>query len=83
LIDNLGGAVRKLTNVVSFHSENGTKVAKLAKDFDIPTTTLTAAWTNKDKIISHFFLSEYARKHCTVSGNSNQKTLLSLAGLWL
>jgi len=29
----------------------------------------------KDKIISHFILSEYTRKHDTVSGNPNQRTL--------
>jgi len=56
LINSLCGAVRKLSNkrssrpipllkkhdiVVSLNSENGSKVAKLAKDFDTPTTTLT------------------------------------------
>jgi len=51
-------------------------VAKLVNDFDIPTTTLTAVTKNKDKIISHFFLPEYTRKHGTVSGNPDQRILL-------
>jgi len=36
----------------------------------------------KDKIISHFLLSEYKRKHDPVSGNAEQRTLLTLARLW-
>ena len=39
--------------------KNGTKVAKLAKYFAIPTKMLTTVLKNEDKIISHFFLSEY------------------------
>jgi len=35
------------------------KVAKLAKDFNIPTTTLTTVLKNKGKIICHFLLSKY------------------------
>jgi len=61
--------------IVSFNNENGTKVEKLARDFDIPRTTLTTTLKNKEKAIFQFFLSEYARKHDTVSGNPNQRTL--------
>jgi len=57
------------------------KVSKRAKDFDIPTTTLTTVSKKKDKIISHFFLSEYTRKYDTLSSNPNQRTLLTLARL--
>jgi len=94
LIDSLDGAAGKLSNkrssnplwkeydiIVSLNSENRTKVPKLAKYFDIPTTTLTTDSKNKDKIISHFFLSEHTRKHDTVSSNPNQRTLLTLARL--
>ena len=69
-IDSLGEAVRKLSDkrssiplwkkydiVVSFNMENGTEVAKLARDFDILRTTLTATLKIKYKIISHFFSS--------------------------
>jgi len=35
-------------------------VAKHAKDFDIPTTTLITFFKNKDKIICHF---SYQSKH--------------------
>jgi len=56
------------------------KLAKLAKDFDILTTTLTIT-KNKEKINPHFFLSEYTRKHDTVSTNPNQRTLSTLARL--
>jgi len=52
-----------------------TDMAKLAKDVDIATTTLTAVSKNKDKIISHLFLSECMRKHDTLSGNPNQCAL--------
>jgi len=48
---------------VSFNSENGTKVAKLAKHFDIPATTLTIVSKNTDKKNSPFFVSEYTRNH--------------------
>jgi len=53
LMDDLRGAVRTLSNtsripswkkygiVVSINHENDAKVEKLAKDFDIPTKTLT------------------------------------------
>ena len=72
LIDSLGGVVRKLSNkrrnipldgkkydiVVSLNSDMRTNVEKLAKDFDIPTTTLTTVSQNKNKIISPFFVSE-------------------------
>jgi len=34
-----------------------------------------------DKKISHFFLSDCTQKHNTVSGNPNQRTLLTLARL--
>jgi len=57
-------------------------VAKLAKDFDY-STTLTIVSKNKDKIFSHFFLTEHTRKQNTVSGNPNQRTLLTLARLTL
>jgi len=40
---------KKYDIVVSFNSENGTKVAKIARDFNIPTTTLTTVLKNKDK----------------------------------
>jgi len=66
LIDGLSGAERKLSNkrnttllwkkydiIVSLNSENGAKVAKVAKDFYILIMTLTAVLKNKDKIISH------------------------------
>jgi len=66
--------------VVSLNSKNIRKVAKLAKDFDY-TTTLTIVLKNKDKIFYHFFLTEHTRKQNTVSGNPNQRTLLTLA--WL
>jgi len=33
-------------------------MAKFAKDFNIPTTMLITVSKNKEKIISHFFLSE-------------------------
>jgi len=39
---------------VSFNSKNGTKLAKLARDFDIPTTTFTTILKNKDNIISDY-----------------------------
>jgi len=51
-----GKVVEQNDIVVSLNSENGTKVTKLAKDFDIPTTTLTTVSKNEDKIISHIFL---------------------------
>jgi len=63
LIDSLGEAVRKMSNtgsslpvwkkydvVVSFNSENGKKIVKLAIGFDIPTTTLTKI-KKKDKTV--------------------------------
>jgi len=34
------------------------------------------------KFLRVFFLSEYLRKHDTVSGNATQRTLLTLARLW-
>jgi len=49
--------VEKYDIVVSFNSKNGTKVAKPARDFDIPRTTLTTNLKNKDKIISHILQS--------------------------
>jgi len=73
---------KKYDIVVSLKKENGAKLAKLAKDFDIPTMTLTAVSKNEDTIICNFFLSAYTRKHDTVSGNTNQITLLTLARLW-
>jgi len=39
---------KSLGIVVSLSSKNGTKVAKLEKDFDILTTTLTAVTKNGD-----------------------------------
>jgi len=65
--------------IVSYNSENGTKVAKLARNFDISRTTLTATLKTKDKIISHFFSSVHTRKHDTAGGNPNQRTFLILA----
>jgi len=95
LINSLGGAARKLSNkrssiplwekydiVVWFNSENGTKVAKPARDSDISLTTLPTASKNKDKTIFDFFLSAYTRKHQRVSSNTNQRTFLTLARLW-
>jgi len=64
---------------ISFKTENGTNVAKLAKHFDIPTTLTTVL---KKKTSSHFFTSKHTRKHYAVSGNPNQRTLLTLARLW-
>jgi len=49
-------------------------VVKLARDFDIPTTTLTTILKNKDKIVS-----EYEAKHRSVNGNADQRTLLTLS----
>jgi len=34
------------------------------------------------KFLFVFFLSEYSRKYDTVSGNPNQRTVLTLATLW-
>jgi len=45
---------KKYDIVVSLNTENGTKVAKLTKDFDIP-SMLTTVSKNKDEVISHFF----------------------------
>jgi len=60
LINSRGGAVCKLLNkrssipfwkkyeiIVLFNSKNGMKLAKLAKDFDIPTMMLTAVSKKK------------------------------------
>ena len=95
LIENLGGAVGKFTSksissqqkydsVVSLSSENGTKVSKkLAKDFHIPTKTLTTVLKNREtKQFQTSSLSEYTRKYHTVSGNSIQSIILTLARLW-
>jgi len=61
-----------------FHySGNGTKVAKHAKDFDAPTTTLNTISKNKDKNLLTLFLSEYTRNHDTLSGNPDQRILLN------
>jgi len=94
LINSLGGAVRKLSNirsniplcekygiVVLLNSENGTKVAKLAKDFDIYTKTLTK-FTKKRQNNFSFFLTRAHAKTRYISCNPNQRTLLSLARLW-
>jgi len=81
LIDHFGRTVHKLTNksrvslkkfrnIVLFSIENSTNY------FDIPTTMLTTVSKNKDKITFNFLLSDYMRKHDTVSSNSNQRTLL-------
>ena len=80
LINSLGNAVRKLSNkrssiplwkkcdiVVSGSSENGTKVTKLAKDFNITTMMLTTVLKIKDEIISDLLLSEHMRKHDTLA----------------
>jgi len=71
LINSLGGAVCKLSNKSSsiplvkkydtlelFRST--AKLAKFAKDFDIPATALTTVSKDKDKLLS-CFLSEYTR----------------------
>jgi len=58
------------------------KWKKLAKDFDIP-TTLTTNLKFKDKLISHFFLSELKRKHDTATGNPNHRILNSCQALAL
>jgi len=42
-------------SVVSLNSENGTKVAKPARNFVIPITTLTTVSKNKDKLFAHIF----------------------------
>jgi len=34
------------------------------------------------KFLFVFFLSEYSRKHVTVSGNPNKRTVLNFARLW-
>jgi len=39
---------------VSFNSKNGTKLAKLARDFDNPTTTFTTILKNKNNIIPDY-----------------------------
>jgi len=39
----------KCNGFVSLNNEIGTKAAKLPKDFDIPTTTLTSVSKNNDK----------------------------------
>jgi len=57
--------------VVLFNRKNATNMAKLARDFDIPRTTLTATVKSKGSIISHFFLPEPTSKH--VTANSNPK----------
>jgi len=41
---------------------------------------LTTTFKNKDKIISHFFLQDYTRKHNTESGNPNLKHFSPLLG---
>ena len=64
---------KKYGIVMSFNNENATKVTNLEKDFDIPRTTFTTTLKKKDKIISDFFLSDYTRKHDTVSGHSYHK----------
>jgi len=62
---------KKCDIVVSFNSQNGTKVAKRVRDFDIPRTKLTKCLKNKDKTISHCFLSEHTQKHDTISASPN------------
>jgi len=83
-MDSLGGAVRKLSNkrssislwkkyynVVSFNCETCAKVAKLARDFDIPKNDNDYNFEKDRKNNFRLFLSEYTRKHDTVSGNPN------------
>jgi len=50
---------KSITSLFSSTAKSGTKVAKLPKDFDIPTTTLTTVSKNKCKIITYFFLSKH------------------------
>ena len=72
LIDSLGGPVRKLSNkrssiplwkkndiVVSFNDENGIEVPKLARDFDIPKTTLTRTKTFGDPCVPNAFFETF------------------------
>jgi len=40
---------------VLFNGENGMKMAKPAKDFDIPGTMFTTTLKSNDKTISHVF----------------------------
>jgi len=89
LINSLGGAQRKLSNkrssillwkkydiVVSLNSKNGTKVAKLPRDFDVPRKTLAKVLKNKDKIISHcynFSLTKITKEFLT---NKNKDKII-------
>jgi len=72
---------KKYDIIVSLNGENGTKVGKIVKDLDLPTMMLTKVSKNKNKIISHFFLSEYMLKHDTVCDDPNQR-ILTFARLW-
>jgi len=71
---------KSMTRIVSLMSVNGTEVVKLA-DLDAPRRTLTPNLKNRNTIFSNFFLSEYTRKHDTVNGNPNHRTLLNLTRL--
>ena len=62
---------KKYDIVVSIIGKNGTKVAKHAKDFDIPTTTFATILKIKT-IISDY---EAGRSNETVGGNPDQQTL--------
>jgi len=61
---------------VSFNSKNGTKLAKLARDFDIPTTTFTTILKNKDNIISDY--QDVVAKH--LSQNVIKEAFKPLSG---
>jgi len=51
--------VEKYDIVVSLKGENGTNGKTCCKKFDLSGTTLNTTLKYKDKIISHFCLSEY------------------------
>jgi len=83
LINCLGGTLRKVSNNRSSvpmwkkvwhlcfaNSENGTKVVKLAEDFDISTTTLTPVSRNEKKQFLTFLIRVYAKSRY-ISGNPN------------
>jgi len=63
--------------VVSLKSENGKKVAKLAKDSDIRRTALNTILQKLDKFKFAFLSSEHMRKYDRISYNNDQKTLLN------
>ena len=63
--------------VVSLKSENGKKVAKLAKDSDIRRTALNTILQKLDKFKFAFLSSEHMRTHNRVSDIYDKKTHLN------